>query len=48
LLPDWRGEDSPLHAMLPAGRHMPLRVRRLLDFLGEQFARVQLDEGPRL
>jgi DNA-binding transcriptional LysR family regulator len=41
LLPDWRGELFPLHAMLPAGRHMPLRVRRLLDFLGEQFARLE-------
>jgi DNA-binding transcriptional LysR family regulator len=41
LLTDWRGDDFPLHAMLPAGRHMPLRVRRLLDFLGEQFAQVE-------
>ncbi len=41
LLSDWHGEDFPLHAMLPAGRHMPLRVRRLLDFLGEQFARIE-------
>lgn len=46
LLTDWRGEDFPLHAMLPAGRHMPLRVRRLLDFLGEQFAQVEPEEGP--
>jgi DNA-binding transcriptional LysR family regulator len=43
LLTDWRGEDFPLHAMLPAGRHMPLRVRRLLDFLGERFARIEPD-----
>ncbi|WP_018230150.1 LysR family transcriptional regulator [Methyloversatilis universalis] len=46
LLTDWRGEDFPLHAMLPAGRHMPLRVRRLLDFLGEQFAQVEPDLPP--
>lgn len=41
LLTDWRGEDFPLHALLPAGRHMPLRVRRLLDFLGDCFAQVE-------
>ncbi|MDY0056293.1 MAG: LysR substrate-binding domain-containing protein, partial [Methyloversatilis sp.] len=46
LLTDWRGEDFPLHAMLPAGRHMPLRVRRLLDFLGERFAQIEPDALP--
>lgn len=46
LLTDWRGEDFPLHAMLPAGRHMPLRVRRLLDYLGERFAQIEPDARP--
>lgn len=45
LLPDWRGEDFPLHAILPAGRHMPLRVRRLLDFLADGFSRIEIDPG---
>lgn len=40
LMPDWRGEPFPLHAVVPAQRHMPLRVRRLLDELVTQFERV--------
>lgn len=41
LLTDWQGEDFPLHAILPTGRHLPLRVRRLLDDLALQFAGIE-------
>lgn len=42
LLPEWQGSRYPLHAIVPAQRHLPLRVRRLLDELVAQFR--QLDE----
>jgi len=38
LLPEWQGEHFPLHAIVPAREHMPLRVRRLLDELVARFA----------
>lgn len=44
LLPQWTREAFPLHAVLPGNRHMPLRVRRLVDWLAERFARIE-DEG---
>jgi len=37
LMPAWRGMPFPVHAIVPAQRHMPLRVRRLLDELAERF-----------
>jgi DNA-binding transcriptional LysR family regulator len=40
LMPDWEGEAFPLHAIVPAQRHMPLRVRRLLEELVLQFSRI--------
>ncbi|HKX40501.1 MAG TPA: LysR family transcriptional regulator [Burkholderiaceae bacterium] len=40
LMPGWRSEPVPLHAVIPAREHMPLRVRRLLDALAEKFARL--------
>ena len=38
LMPDWRCDEIPLHAIVPAREHMPLRVRRLLDDLVARFA----------
>jgi DNA-binding transcriptional LysR family regulator len=38
LLPDWKGEHRPLHAILPSNRFVPARVRALVDFLVAQFA----------
>jgi len=40
VMPDWHGETTPVQAVLPAQRHLPLRVRRLLDELIVQFARL--------
>jgi len=34
LLGDWRcAEETTFHLVFPAGRHMPTRVRRLIEFL---------------
>lgn len=44
LLPLWTRAPFPLHAVLPGNRHVPLRVRRLVDWLAERFARIE-DEG---
>lgn len=34
ILPDWESvEESTFYLVFPAGRHIPLRVRRLIDFL---------------
>ena len=32
LFPDWPGERYPLHALYPSARHVPAKVRALLDF----------------
>lgn len=40
VMPDWQGDSFPLQAILPAQRHLPLRVRRLLDALVMQFSRL--------
>ncbi|MEM5368162.1 LysR family transcriptional regulator [Paraburkholderia azotifigens] len=40
LLPDWRYPDAPLHALYHRNRFMAPRVRVLLDFLAERFART--------
>ena len=40
LLPEWGSEVAPLHAIVPAREHMPLRVRRLLESLSAQFAQL--------
>jgi DNA-binding transcriptional LysR family regulator len=39
LFPSYRGRVVPVHAVYAAGRAQPLRVRRLVDFLEEEFAR---------
>ncbi len=41
LLPEWQGETIPLQAIVPTQRHLPLRVRRLLDELVLQFSRIE-------
>ena len=41
VLPAWRGDSLPLHAIVPAQRHLPLRVQRLLDDLALQFAQIE-------
>jgi len=41
LLPDWRHQDAPLHAIYHSKRYMAPRVRVLLDFLAERFAREE-------
>ncbi|KVH32896.1 LysR family transcriptional regulator [Burkholderia cepacia] len=41
LLPDWRHQSAPLHAIYPGKRYMAPRVRVLLDFLAERFAREE-------
>lgn len=41
LLPGWQSEEFPLNAIVPAQRHMPLRVRRLLDELVARFAALE-------
>lgn len=45
LLTDWSTEDSPLNAVLLSQKMVPLRVRRLLDFLVERFGALS-SESP--
>ena len=40
LLSDWQLDGYPVHAILPSGRFVPMRVRALVDFLAEKFAGV--------
>ncbi|MDO6387734.1 LysR family transcriptional regulator [Uliginosibacterium sp. 31-12] len=35
LMPNWRAATIPIHAVYPTRKHLPLKVRRLLDFLVE-------------
>lgn len=39
ILPEWRTAEVPIHALFQRNRYMPLRVRVLLDFLTERFAK---------
>ncbi|AIC87867.1 bacterial regulatory helix-turn-helix, lysR family protein [Burkholderia thailandensis USAMRU Malaysia  len=41
LLPEWRHQDAPLHAIHHSKRYMAPRVRVLLDFLAERFAQEE-------
>jgi DNA-binding transcriptional LysR family regulator len=38
VLTDWETDPYPLHAILPSGRFVPNRVRKMVDFLVERFA----------
>jgi len=37
LLPQWQLDSYPLHAILPSGRFVPVRVRMLVNFLADKF-----------
>lgn len=38
LLPDHQGEAVPISAVMPSGRHVPTRVRAMVDHLARRFA----------
>ena len=40
LLPDHEGEAVPISAVMPSGRHMPTRVRAMVDHLARRFAEL--------
>jgi DNA-binding transcriptional LysR family regulator len=40
LLSQWQIESYPLHAILPSGRFVPVRVRTLVSFLASRFESV--------
>jgi DNA-binding transcriptional LysR family regulator len=40
LLPDWQFRSATLNAVYPSRRHLPVRVRLLIDFLAERFGEV--------
>ena len=40
LLPEYEGEDVPVSAVMPSGRHLPTRVRAMLDYLAKRFAEI--------
>jgi DNA-binding transcriptional LysR family regulator len=40
VMPDWSSDTFPLQAILPTHRHLPLRVRGVLDELVVQFAHL--------
>jgi DNA-binding transcriptional LysR family regulator len=48
LLPDWRCPEAPLHALYHRNRYLTPRLRVLLDFLIERFARATDEQLPLL
>lgn len=40
LLSEWQLESYPLHALLPSGRFVPMRVRTLVNFLAARFETI--------
>ncbi|HEY8353885.1 MAG TPA: LysR family transcriptional regulator [Methylophilaceae bacterium] len=40
LLPEWKVDSYPLHAIMPSGRFVPARVRALVNFLSDKFKGV--------
>jgi len=40
LLEDYEGEPVPISAVMPSGRHMPTRVRAMVDHLSRRFAEL--------
>ena len=38
LLPTWRAMTLGIHAVYPSRKHLPIKTRRLVDFLVEAFA----------
>jgi DNA-binding transcriptional LysR family regulator len=43
LMPEWRTPDAPVHALYQRTRYMAPRVRALLDFLTERFAKAGIE-----
>jgi LysR family transcriptional regulator, regulator for bpeEF and oprC len=42
VLPEWRSEDTPLHAVYPSRRGLSPKVRAFIDFLSERISDVPL------
>ncbi len=40
LLGEYEGEPVPISAVMPSGRHVPARVRAMVDHLAERFAQM--------
>jgi DNA-binding transcriptional LysR family regulator len=40
LLEAYEGEPLPIRAVMPSGRHVPTRVRALVDHLAKRFAEM--------
>lgn len=49
VLPDFKGEELPIHAVYPAARHLSVKVRRFVDFLAARFADApwEIGKSPR-
>lgn len=45
VLPDWETPQAPVHALFQRSRYMAPRLRALLDFLIERFARAEAELG---
>ena len=45
LLPTWRTMTLGIHAVYPSRKHLPIKTRRLVDFLVEGFAVPRWDVG---
>jgi DNA-binding transcriptional LysR family regulator len=45
LMPAWHSNPAPLNAVYHPNRYLPPRVRALLDFLSERFARAFAEMG---
>ena len=37
VLPDWEGDDAPIHVVFPSRQFLPIRTRLFIDFLVEYF-----------
>ena len=37
LMPDYRSVESGIHAVWPSRKHLPIKLRRLIDFLVAEF-----------
>lgn len=48
VMPDWGTPDSPVHALFQRSRYMAPRLRALLDFLIERFAKAEAELGVAL
>ena len=45
VLREWQTAPYPLHAIMPSGRHVPNRVRSVVDFLADKFSRLATESG---